>query len=158
MTDNRTLLTRCVGLCVVAALSLPVHAADLAPVQQGLWRVKSLMTIEPDPAPGAKGWPGLEGKPRARDYVICINEWRARQPMHYASSAVRADDMTLIERKSDANGTFETLYRRLDDKRFEGGWSGMRSATSMTFSYSAEFVSPDCGAVAPSSASKFGEP
>lgn len=161
------------ALALVTLLSVctAVGAASPAPVMKGLWSVQRLTTFDPDPAPGATNWPGLN-KPRTARYTICITEWRANNPMGTPEASdklkpISSDEKGWQARSQEGSTQAEKTYRRLDARTFEGSYSVEISLASpdstprtlkMSMQYRAELVSRECGEVEPSSVSKFGEP
>jgi hypothetical protein len=142
-----------------------VGATPLAPVQPGLWHLTAHTSFDPDPQPGGTSWPFMPGKPRDRDEDICLSDSRAREPMPAPSAnglqAVLVAPDTLAASApaaGKAGGLAEWRYRRVDATAFEGHWRLANAGMGMSLDYQARFVSSDCGAVRPSSPSRFGEP
>ena len=158
-------------LLTLLSVCTSAGAASPPPVAKGLWSVQRLTTFSPDPQPGATNWPGLN-KPRAVRYTVCINEWRAAHPMgtpetYNKLKLIAADETGWQLRTQEGGNRMEVTYRRLDAQTFEGSNDvevsktdpgGAAQTLQMSTQYRAEFKSPDCGAVPPSSVSKFGEP
>jgi hypothetical protein len=159
------------GLCL-SSLSLPCLAAEPAPVQPGLWKVRTLTTF--DRSNGNSSGNGLQWasatRPepsQPRSYVICLTEPRVRAPM-MPSRLPRAAELAFDTRSIAgtyaevlASGTrqqVEFVYRRIANNRFEGSQDVQADGRIVRLQYEAQRVAADCGTVKPAPLQASGEP
>ncbi|MDE1928936.1 MAG: hypothetical protein KGI36_17285, partial [Burkholderiales bacterium] len=140
MTPSRSLLA-----LALTASTASVAAADLPPVEPGLWEIQALTTFDPRPAQA----------PRPHSYRICIDGNRARAPMIPARLPGAGE--VLIGRQALSGHYVQTgvdgrpqqvefRYRRLGPTRFEGSYDRAAGGVALHGEYEARRLGADCGA------------
>lgn len=163
--------------CLWAAL--PGQAAEPAPVQAGLWEVRTLTTFDRiSQTNNSAGNPAALqnitlAKPepaRPNAYAICLAEPRVRAPMmppRLPRAAELAFDVKTIAGSftepvpgstTGALRQVEFAYRRLGPATFEGSQDVLAEGRIVRLQYYAQRVSANCGAVKPAPVQASGEP
>lgn len=154
----------------LAGMPLFAAAAELAPVQTGLWEVQSLTTFERAASPASPASaPTLTAAeaPRPHGYRICIGPTRARSPM-LPPRLPRAAELlfdkqgfsgSYTQRGADgARQQVEFSYRRLGATSFEGSHDVQGPQRVARTQYFVRHVAADCGALRASMPQASGEP
>jgi hypothetical protein len=149
----------------------PCLAAEPAPVQPGLWEVRTLTTFERVAVAGVQITTLAKPEPaQPRAYTICLAEPRVRAPMmppRLPRTAELAFDVRSISGSyaepvpDSSTGTqrqVEFAYRRLSPVTFEGSQDVQTEGRIVRLQYYAQRVSGSCGAVKPSLVQGGGEP
>jgi hypothetical protein len=155
------------GLCLLP-LSSASLAAEPAPVQPGLWKVRTLTTFDRVSIAGMQLASATRPEPsQPRSYLICLAEPRVRAPM-MPTRLPRTAELAFDERNIGgtyaevlASGTrqqVEFAYRRLAANRFEGSQDVQTDGRIVRLQYEAQRVAADCGAVKPAPLQASGEP
>jgi hypothetical protein len=161
-----------VGSCLTSlgliSLSPPCVAAEPAPVQPGLWKVRTLTTFDRSNGSGLQVASSTRPEPsQPRSYVICLAEPRVRAPMMPARlprTAELAFDTRSIGGTyaevlaSGARQQVEFVYRRIAANRFEGSQDVQVDGRTVRLQYEAQRVAADCGTVKPGPLQASGEP
>jgi hypothetical protein len=147
------------------------QAAEPAPVQAGLWEVRSLTTFDRAAAAGLQAATLTQPEPsQPHAYAICLAEPRVRAPMmppRLPRTAELAFDVKTIVGSftepvpgstTGAQRQVEFAYRRLGPAVFEGSQDVQTEGRIVRLQYYAQRVSANCGAVKPSLVQGSGEP
>jgi hypothetical protein len=157
-------------------VSLRCVAAEPAPVQPGLWKVRTLTTFDRNngkvSGSGSSHSLQLAAATRPepsqpRSYQICLTEPRVRAPM-MPPRVPRTAELAFDNRsiggsyaETLASGTqqqVEFAYRRLAANRFEGSQDVQADGRIVRLQYEAQRVAADCGALKPAPVQASGEP
>jgi hypothetical protein len=157
------------GLCLIS-LSQACWAAEPAPVQPGLWKVRTLTTFDRSNSSGNGLQLASATRPepsQPRSYVICLTEPRVRAPMmplRLPRTAELAFDTRTIGGTyaevlaSGARQQVEFVYRRIANNRFEGSQDVQADGRIVRLQYEAQRVAADCGGLKPAPLQPSGEP
>ncbi len=162
---SRLLVT---SVCCLLPLSGPCLAAEPAPVQPGLWKVRTLTTFDRSNGSSLQLAAATRPEPsQPRSYTICLAEPRVRAPMmpqrlpRTAELAFDARSIGGTYAEVLSSGTrqqVEFVYRRLAANRFEGSQDVQADGRIVRLQYEAQRVAADCGAVKPAPLQASGEP
>jgi hypothetical protein len=155
------------AFCLIL-FSLPCLAAEPAPVQPGLWKVRTLTTFDRSNGSSLQLAAATRPEPsQPRSYVICLAEPRVRAPMmppRLPRTAELAFDARSIGGTyaevlaSGARQQVEFVYRRIANNRFEGSQDVQADGRIVRLQYEAQRVAADCGGVKPAPLQASGEP
>jgi hypothetical protein len=155
------------AFCLMS-LSQPCLAAEPAPVQPGLWKVRTLTTFDRSASNGLQLASAVRPEPsQPRSYQICLTEPRVRAPMmpqrlpRTAELAFDARSIGGTYAEVLSGGTrqqVEFVYRRIAANRFEGSQDVQANGRIVRLQYEAQRVAADCGTVKPAPLQASGEP